>query len=87
MAGFIVYTILLTSLPKRCLSRAMGRAKRFPHRIVLSLSDELLTGIDRLRHDGEGRLSLIRSAIEAELRRRSPEVETILAAQPDHETN
>jgi hypothetical protein len=48
----------------------VGRKKEFPNRITLPLSDEMLAGIDAARVDEEDRLTLIRSAIERELKRR-----------------
>lgn len=54
------------ALPSR-----VGRKKEFPHRVTLTLSDELLAGIDAARLEDEDRLSLIRAAIERELKRRS----------------
>lgn len=45
----------------------MGRKKEFENRITLPLSDEMLTGVDAVRRDGEDRLSVIRAAIEREI--------------------
>jgi len=51
----------------------VGRKKEFPNRITLPLSDEMLAGIDAARVDDEDRLTLIRTAIEKELKRRQKE--------------
>jgi len=48
----------------------VGRKKEFPNRITLPLSDEMLAGIDAARGEDEDRLTLIRAAIEKELKRR-----------------
>jgi metal-responsive CopG/Arc/MetJ family transcriptional regulator len=48
----------------------VGRKKEFPNRVTLPLSDEMLAGIDAARAPEEDRLSLIRAAIERELKRR-----------------
>ncbi len=50
--------------------RSVGRKKEFPNRITLPLSDEMLAGIDAAREPEEDRLTLIRAAIERELKRR-----------------
>jgi hypothetical protein len=47
------------------------REKQFPIRIVLPLSREMAAGLDAAKADGEDRVSLIRQAIEAELKRRA----------------
>lgn len=52
------------------LSPRVGRKKEFPNRITLPLSDEMLAGIDAARIGDEDRLTLIRAAIEKELKRR-----------------
>lgn len=52
------------------LPARVGRKKEFPNRITLPLSDEMLAGIDEARAEGEDRLTLIRTAIEKELKRR-----------------
>ncbi|WP_271024891.1 hypothetical protein [Rhizobium sp. RCAM05973] len=49
----------------------MGRKKQFEERIVLSLSTEMLAAIEAARLPDEDRLTLIRTAIEKELKRRS----------------
>lgn len=51
----------------------VGRKKEFPNRVTLPLSDEMLTEIDAARVEGEDRLTLIRTAIEKELKRRQKE--------------
>jgi hypothetical protein len=48
----------------------VGRKKQFEERIVLSLSTEMLAAIEAARDDGEDRLTLIRAAIERELKHR-----------------
>lgn len=48
----------------------MARAKVFPIRITLPLTAEMLKRTDAAIRDGEDRVSLIRKAIEAELKRR-----------------
>jgi metal-responsive CopG/Arc/MetJ family transcriptional regulator len=48
----------------------MGRKKQFDQRVLLSLSAEMLAGIDAALQDQEARLDLIREAIERELKRR-----------------
>lgn len=52
------------------LSPRVGRKKEFPNRVTLPLSDEMLAGIDAAREPEEDRLTLIRAAIERELKRR-----------------
>jgi len=49
----------------------VGRKKEFPNRLTLPLSDEMLAGIDAVRDDGEDRLTVIREAIEREVKRRT----------------
>jgi metal-responsive CopG/Arc/MetJ family transcriptional regulator len=49
----------------------VGRKKQFEERLTLTLSAEMLAAIDAARADSEDRLSLIREAIERELRRRA----------------
>lgn len=49
----------------------MGRKKQFEERIILSLSTDMLTKVDSAREEGEDRMTLIRLAIERELKRRS----------------
>lgn len=49
----------------------MPRAKVFPIRITLPLTAEMLQRTDEALADGEDRVSLIRKAIEAELKRRA----------------
>lgn len=51
----------------------MGRKKEFPNRLTLPLSDEMLAEIDAARGEDEDRLTLIRTAIERELKRRQRE--------------
>lgn len=53
------------------LSPRVGRKKEFPNRLTLPLSDEMLAGIDAVRDEGEDRLTVIREAIEREVKRRS----------------
>ena len=48
----------------------VGRKKEFAERITLPLSTEMLGGIDAVRAEGEDRLSVIRQAIEREIKRR-----------------
>lgn len=43
----------------------------FPNRLTLPLSDEMLAGIEAVREKDEDRLTVIREAIERELKRRS----------------
>jgi hypothetical protein len=49
----------------------MGRPKQFDERIQLTLVDGTTGRIDSLLTDGEYRLDFIRTAIEAEIRKRS----------------
>jgi hypothetical protein len=49
----------------------MGRPKLYTERIQLPLSDGTLERIDSVLEDGEYRLDLIRTAIEAEIEKRS----------------
>lgn len=51
----------------------VGRKKEFPNRLTLPLSDEMLAEIDAARGEDEDRLTLIRTAIERELKRRQRE--------------
>lgn len=53
------------------LPARVGRKKEFPNRLTLPLSDEMLAGIDAVRQEDEDRLTVIRAAIERELKRRS----------------
>ena len=53
------------------LSPRVGRKKEFPNRVTLPLSDEMLAGIDAARQPDEDRLTLIRAAIDRELKRRA----------------
>lgn len=55
------------------LPSRVGRKKEFPNRVTLPLSDEMLAEIDASRVEGEDRLTLIRTAIEKELKRRKRE--------------
>ncbi len=48
----------------------MGRTKVYPKRITLPLTAEMLAAVDGALVDGEDRVTLIRTAIEAELKRR-----------------
>jgi metal-responsive CopG/Arc/MetJ family transcriptional regulator len=48
----------------------VGRKKRFEERITLPLSADMLAGVDAVRAEGEDRLSVIRQAIEREIKRR-----------------
>jgi hypothetical protein len=49
----------------------VGRKMEFPNRLTLPLSDEMLAGIEAVREKDEDRLTVIREAIERELKRRS----------------
>jgi metal-responsive CopG/Arc/MetJ family transcriptional regulator len=49
----------------------MPRAKLFPIRITLPLTREMLAEVDAALADNEDRVSLIRRAIDAELKRRA----------------
>jgi hypothetical protein len=48
----------------------MGRIKHWDIRILLSLTMETVERLDAVRADDEGRLDVIRAAIERELKRR-----------------
>jgi len=48
----------------------MARPTIYPKRITLPLTAEMLAAADAALVDGEDRVSLIRTAIEAELKRR-----------------
>lgn len=52
------------------LQSRVGRKKEFEERITLPLSSEMLSGVDAVRVEGEDRLSVIRQAIEREIKRR-----------------
>lgn len=49
----------------------VGRSKQFEIRLTLPLTADMAARIDAARHEGEARLDLIRTALEAELKRRS----------------
>lgn len=55
---------------KERVVRNVGRKKEFDVRILLPLKAETLERLDKLLHEGEVRLDLIRDAIERELKRR-----------------
>jgi hypothetical protein len=48
----------------------MARAKLYPERITLPLTTAMLKRIDAAKLDGEDRVSLIREALERDLKRR-----------------
>lgn len=48
----------------------MGRKMIYPERITLPLTAEMLKGLNAVREEGEDRLSVIRDAIEREIKRR-----------------
>jgi len=50
----------------------MGRPKQFDERIQLTLVEGTTARIDALLGEGEYRLAFIRTAIEAEVEKRSP---------------
>jgi hypothetical protein len=52
------------------LPTKVGRKKEFEERITLPLSTEMLSGVDAVRAPDEDRLSVIRQAIEREIKRR-----------------
>jgi hypothetical protein len=56
-----IYTIYIAT---------MGRIKHWDIRILLSLTMETVERLDAVRADDEGRLDVIRAAIERELKRR-----------------
>lgn len=60
----------LTQVHECDLSRRVGRKKEYPNRITLPLPDYMLAGIDASRFEGEDRVSMIREAIEREIKRR-----------------
>lgn len=48
----------------------VGRKLEFPERITLPMAEGTKARLDRLRQDGEDRVSIIREAIEREIKRR-----------------
>lgn len=52
----------------------MGRIKEFPHRITLPLTETMMAELDASLREGESRVELVRTAIDREIRRRSPSV-------------
>ncbi|MDO6966933.1 hypothetical protein [Rhizobium alvei] len=60
----------MTQAKDSALSRRMGRKKQFQSRITLPLTDEMIKRIDQVRGEDEDRVTMIRSAIDAELERR-----------------
>jgi hypothetical protein len=57
-------------LSRHCF--CMGRPKQFDERIQLTLVEGTTARVDALLVDGEYRLDFIRTAIEAEIEKRSP---------------
>ncbi len=51
-------------------SGGMPRAKQFPNRLTLPLTDEMLARTDAALVEGEARVELIRQALDRELKRR-----------------
>lgn len=67
-----MYGIELDFLDVWRLFERMGRIKEFPHRITLPLTETMMAELDASLREGESRVELVRTAIDREIRRRSP---------------
>lgn len=66
-----LFNVVHSFPPRPYNGKKRGRKKEFPVRITLPLAEEMAERIDRALSKDEGRVELIREAIERELKRRA----------------